>query len=207
MKKIFIIITTGILLLLNSPLVFPEEPIFAPEEHCLAYKTVKTMFFFADVAVIGKSCDVTAKMHWAESGEKAQVEVSVPVKTLDSGNEFRDGDILEILKTNLNPNIRFVSEWLEKSTWAKMMEGQLPEVSGNLEVAGGIFPVKFTLSFAKQAGFILVEGQLKTTFSALNVDVPLVAGGLIADPKDELELQLHLRLDKIAGAEKIKNNK
>ena len=55
MKKLFVIITTGILLLLNSPLVFPEEPVFAPEEHCLAYKTVKTMFFFADVDVIGKS--------------------------------------------------------------------------------------------------------------------------------------------------------
>jgi len=207
MKKLFVIITTGILLLLNSPLVFPEEPVFAPEEHCLAYKTVKTMFFFADVDVIGKSCNVTAEMHWEESGEKAQVEVSVPVKTLDSGNPFRDGDIPEILKADLTPNIRFVSVWLEKSAWDKMMEGQLPEVSGNLEVAGGIFPVKFALSFSKQAGFLLVEGQLKTTFSALNVDVPLVAGGLIADPQDELELQLHLRLDKIAGAEKIKNNK
>jgi len=207
MKKVFVIITTGILLLLNSPLVFPEEPIFAPGEHCLAYKTVKTMFFFADVAVIGKSCDVTAEMHWAESGENVQVEVSVPVKTLDSGNAFRDGEIPEILKADLTPNIRFVSEWLEKSAWAKMMEGQLPEVSGNLEVAGGIFPVKFTLSFAKQAGFILVEGQLKTSFSALNVEVPLAAGGLIADPQDELELQLYLRLDKIVGAEKIKNSK
>jgi len=88
MKKLFVIITTGILLLLNSPLVFPEEHVFALEEHCLAYKTVKTMFFFADVDVIGKSCDVTAEMHWEESGEKAQVEVSVPVKTLDSGNPF-----------------------------------------------------------------------------------------------------------------------
>ena len=55
MKKLFVIITTGILLLLNSPLVFPEEHVFAPEEHCLAYKTVKTMFFFADVDVIGKA--------------------------------------------------------------------------------------------------------------------------------------------------------
>ena len=35
------------------------------------------------------------------------------------------------------------------------------------------------------------------------MDVPLVAGGLIADPQDELELRLHLRLDKIAGSEKI----
>ena len=67
--------------------------------------------------------------------------------------------------------------------------------------------MKFALSFSKQAGFFLVEGQLKTTFSSLNVDVPLVAGGLIADPQDELVLRLHLRLDKIAGTEKIKNNK
>ena len=54
--------------------------------------------------------------------------------------------------------------------------------------------------------FTTQKFRLKTTFSALNVDVPLVVGGLIADPQDELELQLHLRLDKIAGAEKIKNN-
>ena len=107
MKKLFVIITTGILLLLNSTLVFPEEPVFAPEEHCLAYKTVKTMLFFADVDVIGKSCNVTAEMHWEKSGEKAQVKVSVPVKTLDSGNALRDGDIPEILKADLTPNIRF----------------------------------------------------------------------------------------------------
>ncbi|MBL4579041.1 MAG: hypothetical protein JKY05_01180, partial [SAR324 cluster bacterium] len=61
MKKFFVIITTGILLLLNSTLAFPEESVFAPEEHCLAYKTVKTMFFFVDVDVIGKSCNVTAE--------------------------------------------------------------------------------------------------------------------------------------------------
>ena len=57
--------------------------------------------------VIGKSCDVTAEMHWEESGEKAQVEVSVPVKTLDSGNEFRDGDILEILKAESHSEYSF----------------------------------------------------------------------------------------------------
>ena len=129
MKKLFGIITTGILLLLNSALAFPEEPVFAPEEHCLAYKTVKTMFFFADVDVIGKSCDVTAEMHWEESGEKVQVEVSVPVKTLDSGTPLRDRDIPGILKADLTPNIRFVSEWLEKSACDKITEGQLPEVS------------------------------------------------------------------------------
>ena len=107
MKKFFVIVTTGIILLLNSPSVFPEEPVFAPEEHCLAYKTVKKMFFFTDVDVIGKSCNVTAEMHWEESEERAQVEVSVPVKTLDSGTVLRDGDIPEILKADLSPNIRF----------------------------------------------------------------------------------------------------
>ena len=203
MKNIITIFATGILLTLGVQAIFAEEPVFAPEEHCLAYKTEKTMFFFVELKVIGKSCDVTAKMRWNASGEKAQVEVSVPVNTLDSGIAMRDADIHEILKTELTPNIRFVSEWLEKSAWEKMLEGQLPEVSGNLEVAGGIFPVKFSLSFAKQAEFSLVEGQLKTTFTALKIVVPAVAGGLLAEPQDELELLLHLHLDKISGAEKI----
>ena len=203
MKNIITIFATGILLTLGVQAIFAEEPVFAPEEHCLAYKTEKTMFFFVELKVIGKSCDVTAKMRWNASGEKAQVEVSVPVNTLDSGIAMRDADIHEILKTELTPNIRFVSEWLEKSAWGKMLEGQLPEVSGNLEVAGGIFPVKFSLSFAKQAEFSLVEGQLKTTFTTLKIVVPAVAGGFIAEPQDELELLLHLHLDKISGAENI----
>jgi len=50
------------------------------------------MFFFAGVGVIGKSCEVKAEMRWQDSAEQAQVEVSVPVTSFDSGNSLRDGE-------------------------------------------------------------------------------------------------------------------
>ena len=88
-----------------------------------------------------------------------------------------------------------------------MLDNQQSEVSGNLEVAGGKFPVKFALILTKQPGYVLIEGRYKTTFTALKIVVPTVVGGLIADPHDDLELLVHLRSDKISGAEKatIKN--
>ena len=207
MKKIITIFTTAILFTMSTQAVFAEEPVFAADEHCLAYYTTKTMFFFADVEVIGKSCEVTAEMHWNASGQQAQVEVSVPASSLKSGIDLRDEDMPEILKADLTPNIRFVSEWLGKSVLLKMLDNQQSEVSGDLEVAGGKFPVKFALIFTKQPGYVLIEGRYKTIFSALKIVVPAVVGGLIADPHDDLELLVHLRSDKISGVEKetIKN--
>ena len=45
MKKLFVIITTGILLLLNSPLVFPEEHV----EKYLKYFGVSESKFFENI--------------------------------------------------------------------------------------------------------------------------------------------------------------
>jgi polyisoprenoid-binding protein YceI len=204
MNKIINVLLTVILLTIGSQTSFAEEIVFAPDEHCLAYKTEKSMFFFDGVEVIGKSCEVKAEIRWQDSTEQAQVEVSVPVKTLDSGNSFRDGEIPEILKAELTPNIRFISTWLSRTDLQKMLEEQNAEVSGILEVAGNTFPVKFTLNFTDQGGFFLIEGKLITSFSDLNIEVPIVGpGGLVADTKDYLELLVHLQSDKISGAEKI----
>ena len=203
-KKILIVSLTGILLTLVTQTTFAEEKVFTADEHCLAYKTQKTMFFFAGVKVIGKSCEVNAEIHWNDTGEQAQVEVSAPVTSFDSGNYFRDGDIPEILRADLTPNIRFISTWQSRTDLQKMLDNQRTEVSGNLEVAGNVFPVKFDLNFNKQSGFVLIEGKLITSFSALKVEVPTVGpGGLLAKPEDYLELLVHLRSDKISGAEKL----
>ena len=162
------------------------------------------MFFFAGFEVIGKSCDVQAEIHWQDSEEQAQVEVSVPVSSFDSGNSLRDGDIPEILRAELTPEIRFISNWLSRTDMQKMLENQSADVSGMLEVAGNTFPVKFTLSFKDQGAFYLIEGKLITSFSELKVEVPTVGpGGLLAEPRDYLELLVHLRSDKISGTEKI----
>ena len=204
MKNITIVLLSAIMLTLGSQAAFAEEDVFALDEHCLAYKTEKSMFFFAGFEVIGKSCDVQAEIHWQDSEEQAQVEVSVPVSSFDSGNSLRDGDIPEILRAELTPEIRFISNWLSRTDMQKMLENQSADVSGMLEVAGNTFPVKFTLSFKDQGAFYLIEGKLITSFSELKVEVPTVGpGGLLAEPRDYLELLVHLRSDKISGTEKI----
>ena len=56
------------MLTLGSQAAFAEENVFVQDEHCLAYKTEKTMFFlFAGVGVIGKSCEVKAEMRLGEN--------------------------------------------------------------------------------------------------------------------------------------------
>ena len=204
MKNFIIVLLTGISLTFGSQAAFAEEDVFALDEHCLAYKTEKSMFFFAGFEVIGKSCDVQAEIHWQDSEEQAQVEVSVPVSSFDSGNSLRDGDIPEILRAELTPEIRFISNWLSRTDMQKMLENQSADFSGMLEVAGNTFPVKFALSFKDQGAFYLIEGKLITSFSELKVEVPTVGpGGLLAEPRDYLELLVHLRSDKISGTEKI----
>jgi hypothetical protein len=84
-----------------------------------------------------------------------------------------------------------------------MLQEKKGEVSGILEVAGGKFPVKFMMTFTSKPEYYLVTGHLNTTFAALNVDVPDVAWGLVAQPKEFLELLVHLRSDKISGAERL----
>ena len=162
------------------------------------------MFFFEGVEVIGKSCEVKAEIRWQDSTEQAQVEVSVPVTSLDSANSFRDEQMPEILKAELTPNIRFISTWLSRTDMQNILEEQNAEVSGILEVAGNTFPVKFTLNFTDQGGFFLIEGKLITSFSDLNIEVPnLGPSGLFADTRDYLELLVHLQSNKISGAENI----
>jgi hypothetical protein len=46
MNKIINILLTLILLTFVSLVSFAEEIVFAPDEHCLAYKTEKIIFFF-----------------------------------------------------------------------------------------------------------------------------------------------------------------
>mgnify|MGYP006095970575 FL=1 len=90
------------------------------------------MFFFEGVEVIGKSCEVKAEIRWQDSTEQAQVEVSVPVTSLDSANSFRDEQMPEILKAELTPNIRFISTWLSRTDMQNILEEQNAEVSGIL---------------------------------------------------------------------------
>ncbi len=194
----------GILLSLNVQSVLAAEPVFSADEHCLAYRTSKKMFFFADVEVVGKSCDFSVLMQWSETPRQARVQVRVPVSSLDSDNSLRDESVIEILDAERFPEIIFVSEWMTEKSWQEKLSSGKGTVFGTLDVGGKPHPVNFSVVFSDQPGYISIRARLKTTFSAFDLEVPTIRpGGMLADISEDLELLAGLRSDRIDGPGKI----
>lgn len=178
--------------------LWAEESPFAPEDHCLAYRATKKMFLLADVAVYGKSCEVQARMEVQDA--QVRFLVSAPVTSLDSGSRMRDNSVQEILRAEEHPDLKFTSAWLPEKQVREVAreEGRL-EVNGVLEVAGKFYGMIFDLQVEPQSGYALITGVKETRFSALELVVPQVIGGVVAKPGDELQIHLHLRTDRIPG--------
>ena len=86
------------------------EEIFQQGEHCLAYKTEETILLFVDSDVVGKTCEISARLE--SEGENTRYVVSFPIRSLDSGVDMRDEDVIEILSVESHPIIRFVSDFV-----------------------------------------------------------------------------------------------
>ena len=171
--------------------------IFQQGDHCLAYQTEETILLFIDSVVVGKTCEISARLK--REGENTRLDVSFPIRSLDSGVGMRDDDVMEILSVESHPDIRFVSDFLsEKQVDAALTQGKT-NLTGILEVAGKSYKVQFPLKFSKQSGTWLVTGKLVTSFSEFGLKLPAVLGGVVADTRDYLELLVHLRFDAVQG--------
>jgi hypothetical protein len=178
----------------------PEE-VFEPGDHCVAYRTIKDMFFAMDAEIVGRSCEVTATLLPAAEAAGPQVSVEVPVKSLKSGNFLRNGAVADLLGAEAQPNLRFVSDPIDvEALRAEIAEGSF-RMPGSLSLGGKEFPVEFPLELVAYEGGNTVKGRLITTFEAFEVEVPTIAGGLIARPHEELELIVHLDPARVEGLE------
>ena len=107
----------------------------------------------------------------------------------------------DLLGAKIQPDLRFVSEPIDaEAVRAELAEGSL-HVPGVLTIGGKDFPVEFPLEIVEREGGHTVKGRLPTTFAAFEVEVPTVAGGLIARPHEDLELVVHLDPARIEGLE------
>jgi polyisoprenoid-binding protein YceI len=178
-----------------------DEEIFEPGDHCVAYRTIKDVLFAVDAEVIGRSCQVTASLVTTEAGSGAQIVVTVPIESLKSGNFMRNRAVAGLLGAKTQPDLRFTSKPLEVDALRGGIAHRSFRLSGTLTVGGKDFPVEFPLEIVEHEGRHYVRGRLPTTFEAFEVQVPTVAGGLIARPHEELELVVHLELERVDGLE------
>lgn len=173
------------------------EEIFQQGEHCLAYKTEETFLLFIDSDVVGKTCEISARLE--SEGEHTRYVVSFPIRSLDSGVDMRDKDVIEILSAESEPIIRFVSDFVTGEQVVEALIQGTTMLSGVLEIAGKSYKVLFPLKLSEHSGVWLVTGKLVTSFSEFGLELPAVLGGVVADTRDYLELLVHFRLDRVHG--------
>ena len=173
------------------------EEIFQQGEHCLAYKAEETILLFVDSDVVGKTCEISARLE--SEGENTRYVVSFPVRSLDSGVDMRDEDVIEILSVESHPIIRFVSDFVTGEQVVEALVQGTTTLSGVLEVGGKPYKVLFPLKLSEHSGVWLVTGKLVTSFSEFGLELPAVLGGVVADTRNYLELLVHFRLDRIHG--------
>ena len=183
-----------------SSLKAEDEKIFSSGDHCLAYRTPKKMFFFTDVIVIGKSCQVNASTEM--EGTKKRFIVTVPVESFDSDSNRRDEVVMEILKAEDHPDLRFETDWISDSVIRNLLETGKGSLKGILSLAGRSYPVSFQMDFFSEGGNYRIEGHLDTNYTAFDMEPPVGGpGGFIAIVKDKLELLAHLQSAQITGFE------
>jgi len=173
------------------------EVTFQDDEHCLAYQTEETILLFIDSIVIGKTCEISTQVE--SVGGKTRFLVSFPIRSLSSGVDMRDEDVMEMLSVKSNTDIRFVSNFLTRQDVSSAFNQGKTNLSGMLDVAGKSYKVLFPLILSEDSGSWLVTGQLVTSLTQLGLELPSVLGGVIANTRDYLKLFVHLQFNLVEG--------
>ncbi len=187
--------------LLQTSVAGAQEALFASGDHCLAYRTHKEMFLMADVEVVGKSCEVSARME--VDGNRVRFTVTSPVASFDSDSSMRDSSVQEILKADEYPDLIFLSRWVPRDEVQAVKQGGTFRLEGELEIAGVPHLMGFSLKVQSAEGYSIITGEQDTSFSLLQIVVPPVAGGVVAQPADDLAILLHLRTDQVLGFDSL----
>ena len=148
------------------------EEIFQQGDHCLAYKAKETILLFVDSDVIGKTCEISARLE-SEGGNTRYV-VSFPIRSLYSGIDMRDEDVNKILSVESHPYIRFVSDFVTGEQVVEALIQGTTTISGILEVGGRPYKVIFPLKLTENSGVWLVTGKVVTSLSKFGLELPVV---------------------------------
>ncbi len=180
--------------------LFSSE-VFSVEEHCVAYKTKKRVFFIASVGVIGKNCDISSEVI-PEPGNLFHVEVSVPILSFESGEVERDRDVAKFLKVESQKNLDFHSESLTLNIWKEKISAGRFDLKGFLKIAGKEYPVVAQIEIVENNGGkqMAIQGVISTKFKDFDLKPPRLWGGIGAKVSKDLSLLFQLQPKKILGS-------
>lgn len=182
----------------------PAKQVLTSGQHCVAWRTAKTLAMVKRAEAIGTNCSITVQASSAGGG-KYQAKVIVPIRAFNSQEKDRDKEVLNILKANQQPNLEFTTLPLTLDQWKGMLSRGQGAVRGTLKIGGKSYPVNSVAKVRKSGSNIEVYGVVKTKFTSLGIPAPQVGpGGSIAKVDDELELHYNLVSSKVQNFNIVK---
>ena len=162
---------------------------FPDGQNCVAWKAKKTMFLFRKSEPVGLNCKIRIRVE-SPAPSHYQVTVNIPLGEFSSGEAERDLEVRKLLREDKQADLLFISDTLTGRDWPSYLEGSLPLVKGALKVGGQNYPV--TLQLQKRTGPAPLYGKIEVSLKSLEVAAPAVAGGLVAQVDDIVELWMQV---------------
>lgn len=160
---------------------------FSSEEHCVAYKTKKTIMLISRAIVFGKNCSM--KISLLDKKEGQFVQIDIPVSEFHSGEKARDEAVPELLGINKEGSIFFTTQLPKKLNSL----GDHFTINGNLQIGDKAHNLSIPVT-NKNDQF---TGSVTTSFTQLGLEVPSVGGGIVAKVEDRLELLFQFKKDQL----------
>ncbi len=153
----------------KSRLALPESRITYTLKHALH-------------TVNGESAQVNSQLLMVDGKGIQQVEVSVPVRSFDSGNRARDRDMLEVTEADKYPTVSFVSSNISEHN------GNLT-VTGELTFHGITREIQFVAQQQRQQQRLLVTGGFEISLEEFRIKRPSI---LMMKVKDNLQVDFNM---------------
>ena len=176
--------------------IYAQSVEFPKQENCVAWKTSKRLFLVKNQDPVGVNCKIQTKIDKTKEG--FVFEGNFPIQSFDSGEPARDEHIRELLEEKTQGSLIFISDVISLEEWAKKKSTNF-ELGGILKKGNKEYRTNFQVTKQVVDGIPLWKGVSKTKFTALGMEAPTVAGGIVAKVKDELELHFQFLESKIKG--------
>lgn len=165
--------------------------------HCVAYRTTKTLALVSSDEVVGRNCSVTTKA-MKDSAGMLSVEVGIPISGFNSKEPDRDKEVSKWLMADKQPVMVFRTQNLSRAQWESMLQKGSGLIRGTLKIGGKNYPLNSTAKVRRNGNQIEVYGAIYTKFTAFGIKPPEVGpGGVIAKAPDYLELHYNLLSSKV----------
>jgi len=180
--------------------------VFGIEDHCVAWKAEKRMFFISKSEPVGKNCSIDLEFQAMSGDENLEqtykLIMKVPIDKFDSGEPDRDEEVQKILRSHVRSDILIETDLMDRKSWVLFWSGE----GDGLPVKVWIGEEIYQLNLVPKVDSEYIKGSIKTQFSQFDISRPKVVMGAVASVSDDFELHFQMRKSQIKNSDWLPSN-